>query len=261
MRGKHDTMGSMAAGAVTGAIFKSTGSPWSISADICSHFSFITSWYQAGHCSRDSNIRYGRNLELCEKKRLMFVYITLKFPLSWLSHLGRSVRLPKKMYEIWLFVFFPDIWRMMNWYSTHSLTYFQNFRWIFASFRFHVSSFGSRPSREYYKCSCSWLTPSHFAKHRFVQLVCQKVMIIIMAQWIHSKRFCSAGECPPRRTFFRHDEKHACRRPGDSSGCNTMNSNETRKMGCLRHRKSKVGGLLHRPSSQFSPWERWLSDK
>ena len=38
MRGKHDTMGSMAAGAVTGAIFKSTGSPLSFSADICSHF-------------------------------------------------------------------------------------------------------------------------------------------------------------------------------------------------------------------------------
>jgi import inner membrane translocase subunit TIM23 len=34
MRGKHDTMGSMAAGAVTGALFKSTGSPWSSSADI-----------------------------------------------------------------------------------------------------------------------------------------------------------------------------------------------------------------------------------
>jgi import inner membrane translocase subunit TIM23 len=34
MRGKHDTMGSMAAGAVTGAIFKSTGSRSSISADI-----------------------------------------------------------------------------------------------------------------------------------------------------------------------------------------------------------------------------------
>ena len=35
MRGKHDTMGSTAAGAVTGAIFKSTSSPssWLFSAD------------------------------------------------------------------------------------------------------------------------------------------------------------------------------------------------------------------------------------
>ena len=45
MRGKHDTLGSMAAGAVTGAIFKSTGSSWSFSADIFSHFSFIASWH------------------------------------------------------------------------------------------------------------------------------------------------------------------------------------------------------------------------
>ena len=39
MRGKHDTMGSMAAGALTGAIFKSTGSSWSFSTDIFSHLS------------------------------------------------------------------------------------------------------------------------------------------------------------------------------------------------------------------------------
>jgi hypothetical protein len=171
MRGKHDTMGSMAAGAVTGAIFKSTGSHWSFSADIISQFSYIASWHQTGHCCCDCNIRYGRNLELCEKKRLMFVYITLKFPLFWLSHLGRSVRLPKKTYDIWLFVSFPDIWRMMNWYSTHLLTHFQNFRWCFASFRFHVSGFGRRPSREYYKCSCGWLTLRQPLRHTQIRLV------------------------------------------------------------------------------------------
>ena len=38
MRGKHDTMGSMAAGAVTGAIFKSTGLPWLFSTNIFSYF-------------------------------------------------------------------------------------------------------------------------------------------------------------------------------------------------------------------------------
>lgn len=89
MRGKHDTMGSMAAGAVTGAIFKSTGSPWSPPADIYSYLFYIASWHQTGHCCCDSSIRYGRNLELCEKKCLMFVYITLKLPLSWFSHLGQ----------------------------------------------------------------------------------------------------------------------------------------------------------------------------
>ena len=82
MRGKHDTMGSMAAGAVTGAIFKSTGSPWSFSADICSHLLYIASWHQTGHCYCDSNIRYGRNLELCGKKVFdVRIYINLKISL------------------------------------------------------------------------------------------------------------------------------------------------------------------------------------
>lgn len=175
----------------------------------------------------------------------MFVYITLKFPLSWLSHLSRSVRLPKKTYEIWLFVSFPDIWRKMNSWRWHTSRTLDD---CFASFQFHVSGFGRRPSREYYKCSYGWMIPSHFAKYWFVQLVCQKALLVLMARSIDSKRFCSVGKCPPYRTFFRH-EKHGCRRPGDSSGYTTaMKSNEAGKMGCLRHREFKVGGLLHRPS-------------
>jgi hypothetical protein len=77
MRGKHDTMGSMAAGAVTGAIFKSTGSPWSLSTGIFSHFLYASSSNQTGHCCCDSNIRHGRNLELCEKERLMFLILCI----------------------------------------------------------------------------------------------------------------------------------------------------------------------------------------
>ena len=154
-------MGSMAAGAVTGAIFKSTGSSSSFSADICSYLLYIDSWHQTGHCCCDSNIRYGRHLELCEKKRLMFVYITLKFPLSWLSHLGWQIcEVTEEDVRNLTFRFFSQI--PGEWWTDMALIYFQNLRWYFASFRFHVSGFGRRPSREYYKCSCGWMTPSHF---------------------------------------------------------------------------------------------------
>lgn len=70
-------MGSMAAGALTGAIFKSTGSSWSFSTDIFSHLSLIVSRHQTGHCCCGSSIRHSRNLELCEKERLIFLFLCI----------------------------------------------------------------------------------------------------------------------------------------------------------------------------------------
>ena len=57
-------------------------------------------------------------------------------------------------------------------------------------------------------------------------------------------RFCSVDDYLPFRAICR-DEEYGARCPGDPAGYITMNSNETRKMGGLRHRKPKVGGLLH----------------
>jgi len=89
-------MGSMAAGAVTGALFKSTGMYSKL--HICRAFSHLcsgcVSWYQTCYCRCDSGIGSGRNMELCEKERLMsrqillMLFTTLILPLPRLSILA-----------------------------------------------------------------------------------------------------------------------------------------------------------------------------
>lgn len=89
VRGKHDIMGSMAAGAVTGALFRSTGMSFYIriykGATTFSHLCLLfVSWHQTGRRCCDDSVRYGRTLELCEKERLiplsLYVYTTLIHP-------------------------------------------------------------------------------------------------------------------------------------------------------------------------------------
>lgn len=38
---------------------------------------YVVSWHQTGHCCCDSSVRHGRNLELCEKERLMFLFLCI----------------------------------------------------------------------------------------------------------------------------------------------------------------------------------------
>lgn len=70
-RGKHDTAGSMAAGAVTGALFKSTGTLIQHQLRIPADVTPLVSWHQARYCCCNGGVRHGRNLELCEKECLM----------------------------------------------------------------------------------------------------------------------------------------------------------------------------------------------
>ena len=85
-RGKHDTMGSMAAGALTGALFKSTGMFLCFSEDIPAVFSSLccpVSWHQTSHRCCYRGIRHGGSLELCEKECLIifpYVFTTLISP-------------------------------------------------------------------------------------------------------------------------------------------------------------------------------------
>lgn len=79
-------MGSMAAGAVTGALFKSTGMPCTRNRlRIFSHLGFlVVSWGKTRYCCCYRRIRHGRTLELCEEERLMrypYVFTTLISPL------------------------------------------------------------------------------------------------------------------------------------------------------------------------------------
>lgn len=74
MRGKHDILGSMGAGGLTGALFKSTGARVTFRMNrLCYSHTFSTvSWGKTCARSGDIYVRYGRDMELCEKECLIF---------------------------------------------------------------------------------------------------------------------------------------------------------------------------------------------
>jgi mitochondrial import inner membrane translocase subunit TIM23 len=72
-RGKHDIAGSMTAGGLTGALYKSTGARCGY-ADVhpCINvFCFLVSWRQTCDCRGNFRIGACWHLELCEKERLI----------------------------------------------------------------------------------------------------------------------------------------------------------------------------------------------
>ena len=110
LRGKHDSIGSVAAGALTGAAFKSTGGvPFSPSKSCCSILICNFSRDQThGRCC-NSGIKLGRNLELCETECLMttllVLFTTLISILNPPLHFGRSVRILSTRFRTMLRVF------------------------------------------------------------------------------------------------------------------------------------------------------------
>ena len=73
MRGKHDTFGSMSAGALTGALYKSTGRKFSSQnylLKISSLIAFV-SWIQTDDYRCDYRVCSSRHLEYCKKECLI----------------------------------------------------------------------------------------------------------------------------------------------------------------------------------------------
>lgn len=73
-RGKHDTAGSMAAGALTGALYKSTGTngfPQPLCLRSLIKKLFSVSRGKTRSCSSISDIGSGRDLELREEERMI----------------------------------------------------------------------------------------------------------------------------------------------------------------------------------------------
>lgn len=72
-RGKHDILGSMAAGAVTGALYKSTGLLFCSTRveHLFLTFHAFVSGGQASHSSGNSYLRIGGHLELRQEECLM----------------------------------------------------------------------------------------------------------------------------------------------------------------------------------------------
>jgi Tim17/Tim22/Tim23/Pmp24 family len=74
VRGKHDAVGSMAAGALTGALFKSTGGRFSFSVRTHLMFAFLHSWCETCVGSSYYSISVRGCLELDKDTRLSTLY-------------------------------------------------------------------------------------------------------------------------------------------------------------------------------------------
>jgi len=86
MRGKHDTFGSMSAGALTGALYKSTGRKFS--SQIISSLIAFVSWSQTNDCRCDYRVCSSRHLEYYKKECLIpliqFIILSISsLLLSW----------------------------------------------------------------------------------------------------------------------------------------------------------------------------------
>ena len=86
MRGKHDTFGSMSAGALTGALYKSTGRKFS--SQIISSLIAFVSWSQTDDCRCDYRVCSSRHLEYYKKECLIpliqFIILSISsLLLSW----------------------------------------------------------------------------------------------------------------------------------------------------------------------------------